>query len=306
MKLVKKIALILLIVIVVFFLTKNVVIKAVVETGVRLVTGLTLSMEKLDVGIISTKLHIQNLKILNPQSFEEKIMLDMPEILIDYALMDIITGTIHLETMIIHLKEFNVVKNKDGMVNLESLKMAKKEEEEKPTPEPEPTKPKKKGKAPEFLIDNFILRLGSISFMDYTGKQPKVNSFAFNLDEQYKDITRPQLIIGIIVQKALMKASMAKITGFKLNDIEGMLSGTLSGVQGLAVGTVGTAGKMAGKTIDSVKDLPGTVSNVAEVGEKTLGTTTEAAKETVSMLKDKAKNVKDLTGKLKLPFGKDE
>ena len=90
MKKLMKIVVLLVIICVVLVLAKNILLKAAIENGVSLVTGLGLNMRTFKLGIMDTSLRIQELKIYNPKDYEEPIMLDMPEILIDYNLTDIL------------------------------------------------------------------------------------------------------------------------------------------------------------------------------------------------------------------------
>jgi hypothetical protein len=280
----KKVMVFLAVVVLVFFvlvLARNVIIKTTVESGVSLVTGLHLSIKKINVGIMKTALKIDGLKIYNPKGYEEKIMLDMPVVYVDYALKDILKGKMHLTYVIINLREFNVVKNKNGEVNLNSLKVIQEGQKKE-------TKPavKKTGKAPEFQLDNLELKVGKITFKDYSkGAEPSVNSFEFNLDEKHQNIKHPELIIALIVQKAFLKASIAKISGFDLGDVEGTVSGV-----------VGDFGGLATDTLDATKNLTGTALNSGSQAK-------QAAQGALATLSGEASNLKDLTGKIKLPFG---
>ena len=108
-----KITATILIVLVVLAFSKDMIIKTAVEKGVEVVTGLPLQMKGLTVGIIKTLVGIRDLKVLNPAGFKDRVMIDMPEIYVDYNLPDIIKGKIHLNDVRLNLKEFVVVKKKE-------------------------------------------------------------------------------------------------------------------------------------------------------------------------------------------------
>ncbi len=294
MKKLMKIVVILIIICVVLVLGRNVILKGAVENGVSLVTGLGLSMRTFRLGIIDSSLRIQELKIYNPKNYQEPIMLDMPEIFVDYNVGDIIKGKVHLESLVINLQKFNIVKNKDGELNLDSLKVVKegKEKEKKPAPE----KPKKKGKAPKFQLDNLDLAVGTISFMDYSGgAEPKVNDYKFNIKEQHKDISNPQVIMGIIIQKALLKASIAKISGFDLGGIQGAMNAQIGDLGDYGAKALEGAKELSGGVLEKVESLPESVEGVKDIGGKTVETAEEASKKAVSVLKG-------LGGKIKNPL----
>jgi len=297
MKTVGKILIIIFIVLVVLAFTKDFFIQKAIEGGVSLVTGLRLTMKQLAINIPKTFIEIKELKIYNPSGFEEPVMLDMPEILVDYKLSDIFKGMLHLESLVINLKEFNVVKNSKGAVNLDSLKVAQ-EGEQKKKEKAEP-KPKKEGKSPAFQVDALELIVGTVTFKDYSksAESPFVNVYDFNLNENYTDITNPQIIIAIIVQKALLKASLAQ---FDLGNIQNNLTSAVGNVSDLARGAVGSAQAAAGTALETAKEAA-SVEGIKSIGSSTADT----AKDAVSALKAQGETLKGLTSKLKLP-GKSE
>jgi hypothetical protein len=310
MRILKTILLIILVVLVVFVLGRNIIVKAVLEGATPLVTGLGLSVEKLNIGLFDTKLHIVNLRMTNPKNFEEKVMLDLPEVLVDYNLMDILGGKIHLSKIVFALKEFKVVRNSEGVLNLDSLKMVKEgKEAEKPKEKPVA---KKEAKPLDLQIDEFILKFGKIQFIDYSrnAAQPSVQTVEVNLDETYKNITNPQLIAAIIMQKVIRNAALAKITGFDLGGIQGAMTNVVGNVDQLAAGALSSAKDLSAGALKSTKDLAdglkgsvsdigGTVEGIGEIG----GAATEKAGETVQAAGDA---LKGLSNKLKLPFGSKE
>ncbi|NQT95263.1 MAG: hypothetical protein HQ572_02325 [Candidatus Omnitrophica bacterium] len=262
----KKLAIILIVIIVlvlVLSVGKNMIVKAGIEKGVKLVTGLQLRMGGLNIGIIKTLVGINNLKLYNPKGYQDKVMLNMPEVYVDYDLPAVFQGTVHLNEMRINLKEFMVVKNEKGELNLDSLKVVQAQKEGKAPEE------KEKAKAPDIKIDSLNLKIGKVIYKDYSrGGTPSVREFNVNLDEKYENITNPYALVSLIVVKALMNTTIASLTNFDLGGLKGTVSDTL-----------GAAGKIATETVTKVTD--------------TVGETTEALSKTAGDLKDK----------FKLPFG---
>lgn len=218
---------------------KNGIVKFAIEKGVKQVTGLKLSIGELSVGIATTRIDIKNLKLHNPRGFEDKLMLDMPEIYVDYDLPAFFRGKIHLKDMKIDMKEFIVEKNTRGDLNLDSLKMTKKEE----APEK-----KKEAKPMEMQIDSLDLKVGKVLYKDYSqGGKPAVQEFDVNIHENYTNITDLKSLISLIMSKALMKTTISKLTNFELNKLTDSISSQLingskllsSG--GKAAGAVGAA-----------------------------------------------------------------
>ena len=270
----KKILTSILILILIMFvgvsLIKDTAAKIAVEKGVEMVTGLKLRVGTFNIGIIRTLIGIKSLKLYNPYGFEDKIMLDMPEIYVDYDLGAIFKNKIHLNVVRINLKEFIVEKNKDGELNLDALKPV--QDGGKKT---EP-KSKEKGAMPEIQIDNLELKIGKVIYKDYSkGGKPSVQEFDINLNEKYQNINDPAKLVSLIVVKALMNTSIAKLTNFDLGSLSDSLGGTLTEAQ---------------------KVLTENVAVLQESGKQV----TEVAKETTDVLKESADELKDM---FKNPFG---
>jgi hypothetical protein len=286
-----------LIAVVVLSVFKDVLIKASVEKGTEIVTGLRLSIQGFKVGIIKTLVGIRNLKLFNPKGFQDKVMLDMPEIYVNYDLPAIFRGKIHLEEMRIDMKEFMVVKNKKGELNLDSLKVVKAQKEgEKPE-----EKDKGKVKIPEIQIDSLELKVGKVIYKDYSrGGAPSVKEFNVNINERYENITNPYSLVSLLVVKALMNTTIANLTNFDLQGLSGTVSETLASAQKLATEAVVQAGETIKQTTKVAQEA---VQGTQKAAQATVGEAEEAVKETAGTLK---KTTEGLTDMLKMPFGSKE
>lgn len=264
---------------------KDVIIKTSVEKGVEMVTGLQLRVSSFRVGIINTLVGIRNLRLYNPKGYQDKIMLDMPEIYVDYDLPAIVQGNVHLNEMRINMSEFMVVKNEKGELNLDALKVVQAEKEGKKPQE----KDKGKAEMPEIRIDELELKIGKVVYKDYSGGgKPSVKEFKVNLNERYENITDPYKLVSLIVVKALMNTTIANLTNFDLGGLQGTVSDTLATAQKAAMEAVGQAQQVVGQT-----------AKQAEVAVKE---TEKAVQETTKALEDAAKG---LQGAFKNPFGEE-
>lgn len=253
---------------------KDTIAKVSVEKAVELVTGLRLSMSSFNIGIIRTLVDIKDLVLYNPKGFEEKIMLDMPEIYVDYDLPAIAKGKVHLEEVRIDLKEFVVVKNDKGELNLDSLKVVRDQKEGAKETAVE------KGKAPQVQIDKLELKIGKVVYKDYSkGAKPSVQEFDVNLDEEYRNVDDLNKLVSLIVVKALSNTTIARLTNFDLKGLQGSVSDTLA-----------TAQKVT-----------------AQVATKAQETVSATSQKTAEVMKGAAETVKEttenLTDTIKLPFG---
>jgi uncharacterized protein involved in outer membrane biogenesis len=249
----KKILVILLAVVVMIFvvlLAKDIIIKTSVEKGVEFVTGLKLNIGSLHVGILKPIADIKNLQLFNPSGFPDKTMVDMPEIYVNYDLPAMIGGKMHFPEVRLALKEFVVVKNAQGKLNLDALKSVQAQKKGKSAPQ------KTSGKAPQIKIDALKLSIGRVIYKDYSkGGAPHVKEFNINLNESYTNVNDPQALASLIVVKALMNTSIAALTNFDLKGLEGTVGGVITGAQKAASAAVSTVKEAGGQVTDTVKGL---------------------------------------------------
>ncbi len=256
------------------FFGKNLIVKTSVKAGVKAMTGLKLNIKSMNVGILNSLIGINGLQLFNPPGFVDELMVDLPEIYVDYDLGAFIKGKIHLEEVRLNLKEFSVIKNEKGELNLDSLRIVEEKKDEKV--EGEEKKEKEKTKMPELQIDVLELKIGKVVYKDYSkGTPPKSKEFNVNIDERYENITNPRAFISLIIVKALKNTTIARLTNFNLGALQENVTGKLKETTQKVMET-------ADKVIGTGKD---------DVGKKVK----EAAKETIEKTTDTLKKF--------LPFG---
>ena len=284
---------IVLVILIALFFGKTVVIKTSVTAGVRAMTGLKLSIRSMDFGIFKTLIGINELQLYNPSGFVDKLMIDCPEIYVDYDLGAFMKGRTHLEEVRLNLKEFIVVKNEAGELNLDSLKVVKEEEvidKDK----------KEKSKTRELQIDILELRIDKVVYKDYSkGTPPKVKEYNVNIDDRFENITDPKTFGRLIIVKALKNTTIASLTNFDLGKLQRGISGTVRKTAEKALETPGRAieiGKDAGEKARETAEEK--VKKAIEAEKKAGEKVKKDAKETVEKAADAIMKI--------LPFGKKE
>ena len=310
MKAPKKILIGVLAAIVLLVLAKNVIAKIAIENGVGLITGLPLKMGKFDFSLLKSSVEIKDMKIKNPSHFPNDVLLDMPEIYVDFNLGDMTKGKIHLEEIRIDLKEFVLVKNADGQLNINQIKAVQKGKQ--PAVEPAAkAKPAEKGAAPKIQIDSMQLKLGEALFKDYSGgkTEPTVTRFPININERYTNITNPNQLVSLIVVKVMMNTPLAALSNFDLGGLQNSVSGALGSSEKLAYEAIGQAADLANqadalakaKVAEAQALLNQATSNLDLEG--TTNALTGAAQDITGGLKGTAS---ELRNKLKNPFSRQE
>ena len=84
MKILGKLIVSLIVVFVVLLLARNVVVKAMVEHGVKIVTGMPLSMGKLDLNFQKSFVDLEGLVVKNPSEFHDTSLVEIPRIFVEY------------------------------------------------------------------------------------------------------------------------------------------------------------------------------------------------------------------------------
>lgn len=206
------------------FLVRNFVLKAGIEHGVKLVTGLDFRMGQFDAAVLRPVVTIRDLRILNPHDFPDKVMLHIAEIYAVYDLPALLSGKFHFQELRFHLREFVVVRNKYDKLNLDSLVAAQKKLSSGP-----------QQPMPQIQIDLFLLKIDKVVYRDYhQGDPPVVKEFAVNVTEQFKDIKSPLDLARLVVMRALQRTAVAALTNFDLNNIRGALPLYLASPDGFA------------------------------------------------------------------------
>lgn len=294
MKILGKIVGLLIVVLVVLVLARNVVVKAAVENGVKIVTGMPLSMGKLDLNFQKSFIDIENLAVKNPSGFHDTSLVEIPKIFVAYGLRDILGGKVHLRELEFNMKQFTVVKNEKGELNLDRLKALQGTQK---TPA-QTTKPETKApaKAMPIQIDTMRLKIGKVVYADYSGKNPSTKEFLINLDESFQNITDLNSVVRLIVLKAMMSSGIANLVNFDIGGLQGSLTGAFNSSTEFATQT-------AMKGLDALKTAAANPNAIADqaggVLKGTSGAVQNTAKDVTSEVKNAASTLKS---KLKLPF----
>ncbi|MCP5004802.1 MAG: hypothetical protein GY941_12805 [Planctomycetes bacterium] len=274
------------------FLSRNFLVKASLSRGTKALTGLKLEIKSMDIGLFSTLLGIDELQLFNPEGFVDELMMDLPEIYVDYDLGSFLKGRAHLQEVRLDLREFFVIKNKEGVLNIDSLRVVKDTKEKK---EEKVEEKKEKREMPELQIDLLKLKIGKVVYKDYTkGTAPTVKEFNVNIDEQYENISDPYAFSSLILVRALKNTSIANLANFNLGPFQEEASRRVDGATRKLKDTADTVLESGQKAAEEEvqKTVDKAVESTKDV-EKKIG---DAAKDTVDKATETFKKI--------LPFGK--
>ena len=259
----KKLLIWIVAVVAVLFLAKGAIAKMAVSAGVKSVTGLRLEIRSLQVGVFRSRVDAQGVKLYNPGGFRDPVMADLPQLYVDYDLPGFFAGKTHLRELRVNLKEFTVVKDKQGRLNLDSLKAVQKakEQKEKPAKQKEPAR-----RPGSFQIDQLDLTVGKVVYKDYSGGgEPSVREFNVNLHERHANVNDPAALGALIVSRALFSTAVAGLANFDV----GMLDNYARDILKFSGDTLTNAGQKAVGTAGKVVDTAaGTLKKILPFGEE--------------------------------------
>ncbi|MCK4518658.1 MAG: hypothetical protein KAU12_00925 [Candidatus Omnitrophica bacterium] len=246
------------------FFSRNLIVKILLSSGVRAVTGLELDIESVNLNPFSSLIGVGGLVLYNPERYADRIMADVPEIYLDYEVSALLRKKAHFKKVRLYLRELIVVKDKDGELNLRSLKVTKAEEEEK---EPARVEEQEK-KELNFRVDLLKLKIDKVVYKDYShGKKPVIKVYKVNIDENFENITDVKQFTKLILVRALVNTTISRLVELDMT----LLSDSL-------IGIVGVAGKAAGGTLDK------SFGAGKDIGGKTIDTLGKTTKDIIKML----------------------
>jgi uncharacterized protein involved in outer membrane biogenesis len=107
--------------IVIFFLSLDSILRVVIENRIRVQTGMDAEIGKFTLGLAEPTVTIKDLKLFNPPSFGGTLFLDIPEIHAEYDRAALAKSELHVTLLRFNLGELDIVKNQAGQTNIFSI-----------------------------------------------------------------------------------------------------------------------------------------------------------------------------------------
>ncbi|HZI32931.1 MAG TPA: hypothetical protein VFF11_11360, partial [Candidatus Binatia bacterium] len=113
--------LLLVVLTVILFLSRDSILRMVMENRIRAQTGMDAEIGKFHLGLLEPVMTIKDLKLYNPPDFGGTPFLNIKEIHVEYDREALREGQIHLTLLRINLGELDIVRNEAGQTNLFAL-----------------------------------------------------------------------------------------------------------------------------------------------------------------------------------------
>ncbi len=198
----KKIAIVVIVIVIALVVFKDFFIQSAICNVGTSVLGAPVEVGSFGWDLFTQKIHVRNLRVFNPPGFPSQPLIDIPAIDVDYDLPALMKGNLHFPYIHIDLKEMVIVKNAEGRLNVDALKVSQK-------PTAQPSSPSTQVIRP-LSIDVMKLSLDRTVYMDYTrSNQPVVKVFDVGFkDKVFKNIKSVQQLSIVILTQGMGPAAI--------------------------------------------------------------------------------------------------
>lgn len=202
--------------VVVFCVARDFALKSIVGTVVTNVTGAPVSIGGLSLSLVNQSIKITEFKMYNPQGFHKDILVDIPKMGVAWNVGALLAGKIHLRELDLEIRELGMEKNREGKLNVDSLKIVEEQKQAKKTEE-------KPAKQLPVEMDIVNLAMGRVVSKDYSaGGEPVITVHEINIKKTYKNIKSVQQLILLIITEPLKAAGIQGIKTYGASMLTGV------------------------------------------------------------------------------------
>ena len=218
-----------------FFYVKHIKIKDLVEKEIESSLGISVSIEKLEFSPLLTHIGAGGVTIYNPTGFDEKELAYISSIHLVFDPLEAVTRSkpnIYLLTL--DLKRLNIIKNKEGKVNLKELLPLRGAGVPADNENP-------------FYFDVLVLSVGEINYTDYTQVPAKPKKYIIGLENKaFVNLKDEDEVIKLIVQAAIENTDIGKLINLTIVPVVTQVSDTMNSAWGTAKLGLKSLGEVAG------------------------------------------------------------
>ena len=177
-----------------------------VAAVINQVTGFPVQIERSHVSFRGSEFGIYGISIKNPEGFPEGTFAKIPEIYVDFDFSEFLSDKkLHFQEVKVNLEEIDIIRNREGDMNVTNLKTVKKDQKAAAT------KALKKEKKP-FLIDELVLTVRNIRYRDESLPMPVDRSVDLKIEQEvFRGVTNPSDIVRLIMAKVFYSAAFGRL-----------------------------------------------------------------------------------------------
>jgi uncharacterized protein involved in outer membrane biogenesis len=193
---------IVIIALIVLGIARDQILKATITSVASGIIGAPVHMDTFRLGLLNQSVQITGFKIYNPPGFSKTALVDIGKISVALDAAALLTGKLHLRNAEFDLKEMTMETNKEGKLNVDSLKIAKQSA-------PKGKQPAGPAKQMPFQIDELKLGIGKLVMKDYSVPGvPAIKVNDIHINKIYKNITSAQQLVVLILSEPMKSAGV--------------------------------------------------------------------------------------------------
>jgi len=208
---------------IIFFTASNLRIKEITEKGIEHSLGIKVSIDKIDFSPLLAHIELDGVTIYNPAGFVEGELAYIKSLHFMFDPLEIIIQKKpNIYLLALDLERLNVIKSKEGKVNIKEILPIKEE-----------SAPKEAG-AP-FYFDVVVLNIGEVRYIDYTGSVKKEHKYHIGIkDAAFVGLEDEKEIVKIVVYKAIENTDIGKLINLAIIPVVSQIGDTVDAAWGTA------------------------------------------------------------------------
>ena len=202
-----RIVLVVLIAVAGVYLAGDALARRLLQSRVEEMTGFRAEIGSAELALLRGELILRDVRIHNPEGYDEPLFVQMPELFIAYSLPSAFTGTHHVRTLRLVIDRIAVVRNRAGESNVARLQAR--------LIEPEPAT----GTAPgsrdadhvtRYRLDVLQLHVGEIVVRD-DARAAAQTTLHLELDREYRDVSDRTDVARLVLLAVASKVRFADL-----------------------------------------------------------------------------------------------
>ncbi|MDD5506284.1 MAG: hypothetical protein PHR73_05980 [Candidatus Omnitrophica bacterium] len=220
----------------IFVITKHLKIKEIVESQIEQSLGINVLIERIEFSPLLAHIGVSGITIQNPANFEEEELAYIDAIHFVFDPIEIITSKKpNIYLLGLGLKRLNIIKNKEGKINIEEISSLKNKDAVMQDKTP-------------FYFDVIVLSVGQVRFIDYSGSNKKEHIYPIGIkNATFVSLKDEQEVVRLVVLKAIENTDIGKIINLKIIPVVAQIGDTFNSAWDTA--KTGTKGAWAIATL---------------------------------------------------------
>jgi hypothetical protein len=163
-----------------------------VTMAVSKVTGAPARIDHFSFGFFNHQAKIKGFKLYQPKGYPKGVLVDIPSIFVDYEFSTLLKGELHLRRLTVEVKEAIVIRDAQGRLNVDQLKIAKKNQTSS-------------GGQMKVRVDSLTLSVGRVVYKDFSRQdKPRIEPFYLNIrGNQYQNISSVEQLATLILVETI-------------------------------------------------------------------------------------------------------